>query len=108
MAVHVIPSSDARDGGVGLQFWGLSGSDRQAWEDFVRALVTMRREAARKAAGRAASVSPGPHPASLEMNTPSGIRTVGAMGTVAPSSAPEPERFTERSTPRRTHRDRQG
>lgn len=74
MAVHVIPAGDDREGGVGLQFWGLSGNDRQAWEDFVRALVAMRRDAAKKAALQAA------HPANTEMNTPSGIRTVaGAL-----------------------------
>lgn len=76
MAVHVVPAADGHPGGVGLQFWGLSGSDRQAWEDFVRALVTMRREAAKKAAAQAVS---GTHPAHTEMNTPSGIRTVGLI-----------------------------
>src|SRR5215207_9747473 len=35
MAVHVIAARDDRDAGVGLQFWGLAGPDRQAWEDFV-------------------------------------------------------------------------
>ena len=76
MAVHVIAASDEREGGVGLQFWGLSGSDRQAWEDFVRTLVSLRREAAKRAAAAAVS---GTHPANTEMNTPSGIRTVDAF-----------------------------
>ena len=76
MAVHVVPPADGHQGGVGLQFWGLSGPDRQAWEDFVRTLVSMRREAAKKAAAQAVS---GTHPANTEMNTPSGIRTVGLI-----------------------------
>lgn len=79
MAVHVIAAGDDREGGVGLQFWGLSGSDRQAWEDFIRALIAARREAAKKAAHEALS---GTHPANTEMNTPSGIRTVaGALAS---------------------------
>lgn len=79
MAVHLAPASEGHPlerRGVGLQFWGLSGSDRQAWEDFVRTLVTMRREAAKRAAAQALS---GTHPASTEMNTPSGIRIVGLV-----------------------------
>src|SRR3954465_14067891 len=32
MAVHVV--SDGEAPGVGLQFWGLSGPDRTAWDDF--------------------------------------------------------------------------
>jgi hypothetical protein len=83
MAVHVIPSGDDHEGGVGLQFWGLAGSDRQAWEDFVRTLVSLRREAAKKAASQAVAPS-GTHPANTEMNTPSGIRTVGMLGSVPP------------------------
>lgn len=80
MAVHVIAADDDREGGVGLQFWGLSGTDRQAWEDFVRTLVTIRREAAKKAAAHAIS---GTHPAHGEMPTPSGIRTVASSFTQA-------------------------
>ena len=79
MAVHVVAAGEDREGGVGLQFWGLSGSDRQAWEDFIRALIGARREAAKKAAQEAIS---GTHPANTEMNTPSGIRTVaGALAS---------------------------
>lgn len=77
MAVHVIAADEGREGGVGLQFWGLSGGDRQAWEDFIRTLIGVRRDAAKKAAQEALS---GAHPATTEMNTPSGIRTVaGAL-----------------------------
>lgn len=47
MAVHVVtpaPSEGTtRQPGVGLQFWGLSGQDRMAWDDFVRGLVHARR-----------------------------------------------------------------
>ncbi len=49
MAVHVVlPAAREADGathqpGVGLQFWGLSGQDRMAWDDFVRSLVHVRR-----------------------------------------------------------------
>jgi hypothetical protein len=84
MAVHVIAASEDREGGVGLQFWGLSGSDRQAWEDFIRNLIAIRRDAAKKAAHEAIS---GTHPANTEMNTPSGIRTVaGALASRMNSS----------------------
>lgn len=80
MAVHAIAGGEEREGGVGLQFWGLSGTDRQAWEDFVRTLIAMRRDAAKKAAQEATS---GTHPAMTEMNTPSGIRTVaGALASL--------------------------
>lgn len=36
MVVHVVAESGQQNG-MGLQFWGLSGSDRGAWDDFVRA-----------------------------------------------------------------------
>ena len=50
MAVHVTTASEATEGadhgpGVGLQFWGLAGPDRTAWDDFVRRLVHARRAA---------------------------------------------------------------
>ena len=75
MAVHVVKPSDVADGadprepGVGLQFWGLSGPDRTAWDDFVRGLVHARRASAKKAAVAA-------HPANSEPSTPSGVRIV--------------------------------
>src|SRR4029078_9267659 len=51
MAVHVVKPSpadeDALRSGVGLQFWGLAGPDRTAWDDFVRVLVHARRATAR-------------------------------------------------------------
>lgn len=79
MAVHVVSDDDDHEPGVGLQFWGLSGDDRRAWETFIRDLVSARREAAKRAL-----MPSGAHPASSEMNTPSGIRTVYA--TEAPPS----------------------
>ena len=73
MAVHVVndaEDSDDRVPGVGLQFWGLSGPDRTAWDDFVRGLVHARRAAAKpKTAGAE-------HPALSEPSTPSGVRIV--------------------------------
>ena len=60
MAVHVIEAKNGREGGVGLQFWGLNGPDRSDWEGFVRECARSRRT----------------HPANLETPTPSGIRTV--------------------------------
>lgn len=58
MVVHVVEG-----GGVGLQFWGLSGHDRAAWDDFVRGLVAAQRKI----------VKP---PADLEQPTPTGVRVV--------------------------------
>lgn len=49
MAVHVVTvddigeSDDRRDLGVGVQFWGLAGPDRTAWDDFVRELIQSKR-----------------------------------------------------------------
>jgi hypothetical protein len=43
MAVHV------GDSGVGLQFWGLAGPDRTAWDEFVSELVESRRASAKTA-----------------------------------------------------------
>lgn len=89
MAVHVIAASGDREGGVGLQFWGLSGTDRQAWDDFIRTLIGIRRDAAKKAAQESISGHhPATHPANTEMNTPSGIRTVKGALSEAPPSPP--------------------
>lgn len=84
MAVHVVKAEASGQGstngashvpGVGLQFWGLSGPDRTAWDDFVGGLVQARRVAAKKAAT-------GEHPAVTEAATPSGVHIV-----VTPSRA---------------------
>jgi PilZ domain-containing protein len=75
MAVHVVGANDTQEGGevhepgVGLQFWGLSGPDRTAWDDFVRGLVHARRAVAKKSSESA-------HPALSEPSTPSGVRIV--------------------------------
>lgn len=45
MAVH------SSESGVGLQFWGLAGPDRMAWDDFVRDLGESRRASAKKRNG---------------------------------------------------------
>lgn len=45
MAVHV------GEAGVGLQFWGLSGPDRTAWDDFVRGLMPPPRKPAKPTNG---------------------------------------------------------
>lgn len=69
MAVHVVKPGEGPDNhapGVGLQFWGLSGPDRTAWDDFVRGLVQVRRAAAKNAEST--------HPAASEPSTPSGVR----------------------------------
>lgn len=65
MAVHVVAVGGSPDGerapGVGLQFWGLSGPNRLAWDDFVRGLVQARRAAAK---------------AQAAADTPSGVHVV--------------------------------
>ncbi len=84
MVVHVVSGVEGGRTGVGLQFWGLSGHDRNAWEDFIRKEITQRREAAKRAA---AAPAPSPHPAATEPMTPSGVRRV---------SEPESEPNTSR------------
>jgi hypothetical protein len=75
MAVHVVlpahPEGAVVEGhrpGVGLQFWGLSGPDRTAWDDFVRGLVHARRGPVPRPTDS--------HPALSEPTTPSGVRIV--------------------------------
>jgi hypothetical protein len=78
MAVHVVsgdphaPDGEDRVPGVGLQFWGLSGPDRTAWDDFVGGLVQARRAAAKRKPVDAQ------HPALSEPSTPSGVRIVAS------------------------------
>lgn len=66
MAVHVATEEDlneaaaeggpsiatTRGPGVGVQFWGLAGPDRVAWDDFVRDLIQKKRAATKKPSGR--------------------------------------------------------
>jgi hypothetical protein len=68
MAVHVGEGADEQ--GVGLQFWGLSGPDRKAWDDFVRKLMELQR----KTLVRHALASP--HPAGSEPR--SGVRSISS------------------------------
>jgi hypothetical protein len=100
MAVHVVTASastdeaDARVPGVGLQFWGLAGSDRTAWDDFVRGLVHARRAHAAAAAKAAAGlIVPTPnesiHPALTEPT--SGVRIVVTTTGGPPSSKVAPK-----------------
>ena len=66
MAVHIEGSDDPDDGrtaGVGVQFWGLAGPDRTAWDDFVRELIQRRRAVMKKTSSELAQ-SPGTSPAS--------------------------------------------
>ncbi len=58
MVVHVVEGD-----GVGLQFWGLSGQDRKAWDDFVRGLVQAKRRLVAR-------------PQNLDLETPTGVRVV--------------------------------
>lgn len=85
MCVHTV------DGvGVGLQFWGLSGADRAAWDDFVRREIERRAPRPRRATAaveNADAAGAEPHPSSLEQPTPSGIRVVAPIPTSkAPAS----------------------
>ncbi len=66
MVVHVVELGESeRRPGMGLQFWGLSGPDRSAWDEFVRARAPKK-----------ASIAPPPgSPSSfLILETPSGVR----------------------------------
>jgi hypothetical protein len=93
MAVHVVTrdlargtrdANVARQPGVGLQFWGLAGPDRTAWDDFVRGVIQVRRAAASAARQPAPAPGTGEPPALSEPTTPSGVRFVV---TPAPTSS---------------------
>ena len=86
MAVHISATNDASEGrtaGVGVQFWGLAGPDRIAWDDFVRELIQLKRAAIKRPAELAklpepSSSSPGP--------SPSGVRLASAAErSIAPT-----------------------
>lgn len=79
MAVHVVENvglGDDRVAGVGLQFWGLSGPDRAAWDEFVGGLVQARRAAAKAKAK--AGATPDPELGALEA---AGDGASGAMAS---------------------------
>lgn len=73
MAVHVAAigePGEGRQAGVGVQFWGLAGPDRLAWDDFVSDLIQTRRAIAKSAAGQhAGPPSSGIHPPASELPT---------------------------------------
>lgn len=87
MVVHVAPSEDPSEGrgpGVGVQFWGLAGPDRNAWDDFVRGIIQLKRASMRKPLDPNMGdhgVGPAGPP------TPSGIRVASAD---PPPSPPKP------------------
>lgn len=78
MAVHLVEGLE-RESGVGLQFWGLSGPDRNAWDEFVRQLMQI-------AKSKALLQIQTPHPAGTE--PVSGVRVV-ASGLAVPPGVPE-------------------
>ncbi|AKV02717.1 hypothetical protein AKJ09_09380 [Labilithrix luteola] len=49
MVVHVVESGE-REAGIGMQFWGLAGPDRNAWDDYVRSVVATKRANLKKLA----------------------------------------------------------
>jgi hypothetical protein len=93
MAVHVITPADVEDGerdptkpapsrgsGVGVQFWGLAGPDRTAWDDFVRELIQLRRTTTQSSKSHGES----------NAGAPSGVRIVNL------SEPPPPHRSVKR------------
>ena len=80
MAVHVVGESDDpndRVPGVGLQFWGLAGANRSAWDDFVRNLVLARRAAAKAANASTAPLSQSGAVSAVDASgEPSGMRMI--------------------------------
>lgn len=84
MAVHVTTPDDAngsdpqlehmRGCGVGVQFWGLAGPDRKAWDDFVRDLIQKKRAVTKRPSGRMQAIKAA-SPSDGAMS-PSGVRIV--------------------------------
>jgi hypothetical protein len=75
MVVHIVTPGDPGEGsrgpGIGLQFWGLAGPDRNAWDVFVG-----ERLRSRKASLPPRTIEPSPDsdPSFGDRATPSGIR----------------------------------
>jgi hypothetical protein len=88
MCVHLV------DGvGVGLQFWGLSGADRNAWDAFVRREIERRtppkrKRSSQKMAAQKVTIAT-PHPSMSEQPTPSGIRVAPQVEAPRESKMPE-------------------
>ena len=86
MAVHISATNDVSEGrtaGVGVQFWGLAGPDRTAWDDFVRELIQMKRAAVKRPAElarlpEAPSSSAGPSPSGVRLAS-AGERSVAPI-----------------------------
>jgi hypothetical protein len=76
MVVHVVALGDAPEGsrgpGLGLQFWGLAGPDRNAWDSFVGDLLRERKKSVAPPAPVDALAEN--DPSFGDRATPSGIR----------------------------------
>lgn len=57
MVVHVVERGE-REAGIGMQFWGLAGPDRNAWDDYVRSVVATKRASLKKLAAEGQAPSP--------------------------------------------------
>lgn len=78
MVVHVGVRSEVE--GMGLQFWGLSGNERRAWETFVSRV----HGAQRSTGGR--ELQPTPTPGNDL--SPSGIRAISVQTPATPTAVP--------------------
>ena len=74
MAVHVVEGAAERTPGVGVQFWGLAGPDRTAWDAFIQELLQAKRAAAKAAAAAAAAAAEAAPESAPHDGMPSGIR----------------------------------
>lgn len=74
MVVHVVGPEGDHEAGVGLQFWGFSGAERAAWDEYVRELVAAKRNAVKRGPP-AMPVTPDA-PFTPTGGPPSGIRAI--------------------------------
>jgi hypothetical protein len=104
MAVHVATEEDVKEAadeagsaptvattrgaGVGLQFWGLAGPDRVAWDDFVRDLIQKKRAATKKPSGRMQAIKAAAAEAAAA--------TANQSGTRIATSDPESKKSSKR------------
>lgn len=61
MVVHVVERGE-REAGIGMQFWGLAGPDRNAWDEYVRSVVATKRASLKKLAAEGQAASPAAEP----------------------------------------------
>lgn len=83
MVVHVTVIDEASDGrvaGIGVQFWGLAGPDRVAWDDFVRERIQLKRAELKSRAELAATPEP-----------PSSATHAPIASAAAPAASPNEE-----------------